>query len=159
MQRRKLVGLIGLVIAGCAAPEPAAPPVDVVAEAQAVRDASMAWLAAVQARDFAAAAANFAPDGYSFPEHRDPLMGPAAIQADFEAQWAKTPSATLSWTVDNVVVAASGDLAMELGSFTFTDAGEEDRGKYITVWRKVDGAWKVAGDMGVSIVPEKADSM
>lgn len=157
--RSRLVTLAGLAaLVGCAAPEPAPPPVDLAADAQAIRDASMAWLAAVQAKDHAAAAANYAPDGMAFPEHQEPLVGPAAYQAHAEAEWAKTPNATVSWTVDDVVVASAGDMAMEKGSYTFTNEGQTEQGRYITVWRKVDGAWKVAADIGVNTTPEPAET-
>ncbi len=154
--KRALTGIaVVLAVAACAQP-PAQPAVDLAAEEQAIRDASMAWLAAVQAKDFATAAANFAQDGMAFPEHKDPLTGPAAIQANSEADWAQTPNASISWSVDRVMVSASGDLAVELGTFTLSNEGEVDTGKYVTAWRKIEGAWKVAADIGVSIVPEPA---
>ena len=154
---RRLTVLAGLAaIVGCRGSQPA---VDLTAEAQAVRDASMAWSAADQVKDWAKAAATFAPDGIAFPEHQDPLVGPVAIQAADEANAAKMPNALWSWTVDNVVVAASGDMAVEVGSWVFTNEGKEvDRGKYVTTWRKVEGAWKVSTDIGVSTVPEAADT-
>jgi len=154
----KLIWLAGLTaIAGCAQPKPA---VDPTAEAQAVRDASAAWLAASQAKDWTTSSAVFAPDGIAYPGHQDPLVGPAAIQAYYEADAAKNPNGSISWTTDDVLVAASGDLAMEIGSWVYSDGGKEvDRGKYVTNWKKVDGAWKVAADVGVSTVPEKPDSL
>jgi ketosteroid isomerase-like protein len=155
IRQRVFTALAGvLVFAACAQPA-SGPTVDLAAEEQAVRDASMAWLAAVQARDFATASANFATDGISFAEHQDPLVGPAAIQADTEARWAETPDASVSWSIDRVIMAASGDLAVELGTYTFSNEGEEDTGQYVTTWRKIAGAWKVAADIGVSTVPEE----
>jgi len=117
----------------------------------------MAWLDYVEAKDFASAAALFASDGLSYPEHQQPLVGPAAIQADTEARWAETPNATISWSTDRVILAASGDLAVELDTYTLIDEGEADTGKYVTAWRKVDGVWKVAADIGVSTVPEEGE--
>ncbi len=157
--RRALpVALAGLAMLVACAQPPAPPAVDLAAEEQAIRDASMAWMAAVEARDFAAAAAFFAPDGTTFPENQDPVMGPAAIQANAEAQWAETPNASVSWSTDMVVLATSGDLAYEVGTWTFANEGMEDTGKYLTVWRKVEGAWKAAADMSVSTVPESEAS-
>jgi ketosteroid isomerase-like protein len=144
-----------LVVAALAALAACAkqPTTDVAAEEQAIRDASAAWMKAVQARDWAAAAANFAPDGMSFPEHKEPIVGPAAAQAAAEAEWAGMPNASLSWTTDKVVVAASGDLALEMGSWSMTNEGKEEKGKYVTVWQKVTGAWKAAADIGVNTMP------
>ncbi|MGD8363156.1 MAG: DUF4440 domain-containing protein [Gemmatimonadota bacterium] len=154
IRQRAFVSMAGvLALAACAQPA-SGPAVDLIAEEQAVRDASMAWMEAIQAGDLAAAAANFAADGIAYSEHEDPLIGPVAIQADMEAGWEETPNRTISWSTDRVIMAASGDLAVELGSYTSSNEGEEDTGKYVTAWRKIDGAWKVAADIGVSTVPE-----
>jgi hypothetical protein len=56
----------------------------------------------------------------------------------------------------DVVVAASGDLAFETGTYSLTMSDPEgspatERGQYVVVWRKQpDGAWKVAIDAPVS---------
>ncbi len=152
--------LLALTVAVCltaCTPQPVTPAVDLAEEAQAIRDASAKWLAAAQMKDWAGAAANFAPDGVAFPMNKEPLTGPAAIQASMEAESAAMPDASLRWSTDNVVVAASGDLAYETGSWTMSSAEKSDTGKYITVWRKLDGQWKVIGDMGVSTTPVEAD--
>jgi len=148
-----LAGLTALV--GCG---PSQPTVDLAAEGQAIRDASTAWLAAEQAKDYAKAAANFAEDGIAYPGEQDPLVGPAAIQAYYEADAAKKPNETFSWTVDGVAVAASGDMAVETGSWMSNNEGKEQRGKYVTTWKKVGGVWKVATDMSVSTTPAAVDS-
>jgi ketosteroid isomerase-like protein len=129
------------------------PTTNIAAEEQAVRDASAAWMKAVQAHDWAAAAANIAPDGMEFEEHAEPVVGPTAAQAAAEADWAKTPNAEINWSTDKVVVAASGDLAYEVGSWSMTNEGKTDKGKYVTVWQKVGGTWKAAADIGVSTMP------
>jgi ketosteroid isomerase-like protein len=119
----------------------------------------MAWLATMQAKNFAAAASYFAADGMKFLDRQDPLVGPAAIQAYFEADAAKMPNASMSWTTDNVVVAASGDMAVETGNWVYSNEGKEiDRGKFVTNWRKVEGAWKVSTDIGASTVPAVVDT-
>jgi ketosteroid isomerase-like protein len=138
---------------GACAQQAATPAVDLAAEEQAIRDASGQWMAATQARDWAAAAAFFAPDGVAFPSNHTPLVGPAAMQANAEAEAAAMPNAVIGWTVDVVVVAASGDLAYESGTWTMGNEGTQDTGKYITVWRKLEGQWKAISDMGVSTMP------
>jgi ketosteroid isomerase-like protein len=150
LKGRTVLAVVALAALAACAKQPT---VDVAAEEQAVRTASADWMKAVQARDWAAAAANFAPDGMMFPEHKEPVVGPAAAQAAAEAEWAGMPNASISWTTDKVVVAASGDLALEIGSWTMTNEGKQDAGKYVTVWQKVSGAWKAAADVGVSTMP------
>ncbi len=52
-------------------------------------------------------------------------------------------------------VAASGDLAYELGSWTADPGGlanpDAETGEFVCVWKKVDGEWKVAVDAGSTI--------
>lgn len=52
-----------------------------------------------------------------------------------------------SFGPDRIEVAASGDLAVERGAYQ----SPTDEGRYVTVYRKVGGAWKVAADMSVSM--------
>ena len=157
VSRSRLIVIVSLVaIVGCGKGQPT---VDLTAEAQAVRDATMEWLTVHQAKDFARSAAYYAPDGIAFYPNQDPLVGPAAIQAYFEALATKLPDFSGSCTVDKVVVAASGDMAVETGSCVHSNEGKEvDRGKYVLTWRKVDGAWKATTNMGVSTVPVTADT-
>ena len=50
-----------------------------------------------------------------------------------------------------ITVAQAGDLAYELGVYELAFDGEQgpvrDRGKYVVVWKKVDGDWKAAADI------------
>jgi ketosteroid isomerase-like protein len=51
----------------------------------------------------------------------------------------------------------TADVAVETGSYHLTGLGPkgdiEDRGRFLTVWKKVDGEWKVAYDMGATTMP------
>jgi len=54
---------------------------------------------------------------------------------------------------DRIEVSSSGDLAVEFG--TWGPSGPDaDYGNYTTVYRKIDGAWKVIADMSHSTKPE-----
>ena len=152
IRRTAVVLAFAAGLVACAG-QTATPAVDLAAEEQAIRDASAQWMAATQAKNWAAAAAFFAPDGVAFPGNHEPLVGPAAIQANAEAEAAAMPNAVIGWTVDAVVVAASGDMAYETGTWTMSNEGTQDTGKYITVWRKLGGQWKALSDMGVSTLP------
>jgi len=128
--------------------------VDLAAEAAAVEAVSMQWLEAAQARDVDAATALFADDAVVFEEGQGSIVGVPAIRADIEEDWADNPDATVSWSTDDVQVASSGDMAWERGSWTYDPdgAGEAEPmdGEYVTVYKKVNGVWKVATDIGVS---------
>jgi ketosteroid isomerase-like protein len=69
------------------------------------------------------------------------------------------PNFGLSFTADTIVVARSGDLAYEHGSYTMTMSDPQQKpvtqkGHYLVVWQQqADGAWKVARDVPVSDGP------
>jgi uncharacterized protein (TIGR02246 family) len=114
----------------------------------------MKWLESEKNNDAAASAALFADDGISYSANVEPAVGPAAIEESFVKSREKNPGLVVDWTTDRVEVAASGDLAVEYGSYKMSLPGpeglKEDYGKYITVYRKMNGTWKVAADIGVS---------
>jgi ketosteroid isomerase-like protein len=141
-----------VAIAGCAAPPPPPPEVDVAAEAQTIRDLSALWLEAAKVRDGATIDGMFAADAttiYDGEVHE----GLAAIRAARDEEWAEEEQGDLDWTTSSVLVAASGDLAVERGSWTEqgVDDDEIEVGEYVTVWTKIDGQWKVLIDAGTEI--------
>jgi len=156
MSRRLAVAafLAAVAIAGCAAPPPPAPEVDVAAEAQAIRDLSAVWLEAARQRDGATIDEMFAADATTIFDG-EVLEGLPAIRAGRELEWAEEPQGELDWTTSSVIVAASGDLAVERGSWTereIEEEGEEvENGEYVTIWTKIDGQWKVLIDAGTEI--------
>lgn len=144
---------------GCAQPQPSEPAIDLAAEAQAVKDRSAEWLALAQARDAAGIAALYMADGVTLFDG-ELRHGVAEIQAAMEADFAANAASTVSWTTHHVHVAASADLAYELGSFTYDVDGEGEAapvsGEYVTVWVKSDGAWRAAADAGTVAKPAEA---
>ena len=84
-----------------------------------------------------------------FP-NMDAVVGREAIRAQAANDFG-TPGFTVRWEADEYHVARSGDLAVSSGtyqlSFTTPDGPVQDRGKFVTVWRKVDGEWLVGADM------------
>jgi uncharacterized protein (TIGR02246 family) len=155
-----VVAACGVLVAGCAKPAPEAPAVDLAAEAQAVRDRSAAWMQLSQAKDVAGIVDGiFTADAMTISDGKI-RKGSAEIRAAFEADMAAAPNAAISWTTNHVHVAASGDLAYELGSFSFDPdgAGEAaaEEGEFVTVWTKVDGTWRAVADAGTQRKPAEA---
>jgi uncharacterized protein (TIGR02246 family) len=159
MQTRNaaVLGLIVVALAACSAPPPQ---VDAAAEEQAIRALSMKWLELDKAKDHASIAALFADDGVLYREDIEPAVGPAAIQAALAQEDAKSPNEVSNWTVDSVEISSAGDIAVERGTWTATGSGPagnaQDTGRYLTVWRKVNGEWKTAADMAISTTPAPA---
>jgi uncharacterized protein (TIGR02246 family) len=156
---RTTLAVLGLTLtlAACASPPPPPPVVDLAAEEAAIRAADAAWMVAAGARDAAGEAAVMAEDGMAFREMSDPLSGPAAYQAFLTKYYTDNPKAVSTWATRSLQVAASGDLAVQTGSYTETGGGpkgdKESHGNFVTVWKKVNGQWKVATDMGQVIPP------
>ena len=149
--------IIFFALTACA-PQAEKQKVDLKTEEQAIRSLSMKWLELDKAYDAAGQAALFADDGVALRENEEPAVGPTAIQNLCIRFYEQNPKVIPNWGTDRVEIAVSGDLAVEYGSWTGTDFGptgtEEDHGKYITVYRKVNGIWKVAADIALSTKPE-----
>lgn len=147
-----------VAIAGCAAPPPAEPEIDVAAEAQAIRDASALWLEAAKERDGVTIDGLFTADATTIFDGVM-LQGLPAIQANREMEWAEEPQGDIDWQTSEVIVAASGDLAIERGSWTEKDLDDDEIevGEYLTVWTKIDGHWLVLYDAGTEIEDEDDD--
>ena len=160
MSHRTLaIALVSGAMAACTAAD-TGPVVDLAAEEAAIRDLSAQWMASVQGQDAAAIAGLFTTDGTTIFDG-EMAMGPAAIQASSQADFEEQPDAAVSWATNSVTVAASGDMAYERGGWTRDPDGPGDlgevHGEYVTVWVKVDGAWKVAVDAGTTIQPAGYD--
>jgi uncharacterized protein (TIGR02246 family) len=146
--RRLVASLILLpVLAGC---QPAAPKVDTAADEQAIRAQVEAFNAAVARYDSAAVTALYAQDAALLPPNQERLEGPAAIQQFFAGMRQLNASMVIAPTV--IVVAASGDIAMEEGTWTFTmpmadGSTFSDNGKYLVAWKKIDGTWLMERDI------------
>jgi ketosteroid isomerase-like protein len=99
--------------------------------------------------DAAGVAALFAEDGAVYWEERQAARGTAQIQAFMERTFDLAGEDGGSFAPDRVDVAASGDLAVEQGSWQ----DSTDSGRYMTLHQKVDGEWKILTDMSVSQAP------
>lgn len=135
-----------LVAATVAAISCGTPKVDVAAEADAVRTRSKTCAAAEAARDVDGAVAFFAQDAIVQPADATQLRGHEAI-AEMYHQWFQSGFKELSGTTLEVTVSESGDLAYEYGINRTVLAGPEgnlvDVGKYLLVWKKIDGEWLI----------------
>jgi len=65
----------------------------------------------------------------------------------------------LTFAPTSIVVASGGDMAYDIGTYNLSfdsDKGPvKDAGKYVVVWKKVDGDWKVAAGIFNSNGPAK----
>lgn len=139
-----------LITAACA------PTVDRVAEEQAIRDLDREWVAAVAAQDTLAIANLYAEDGYFMPPNAPRVDGRGAIRGAWAGMF-QMPNLSLTFTPTDIVIADGGDMAYDIGTYNLgldgPDGRIEDNGKYLVVWQKVNGEWKIIADIFNSDIP------
>ena len=149
----------GILLSGCAAKEEGTA-VDVAAVQQAIKDRSAAWMQAVQAKDAATVAGSFYSKEAMVAYDGSVSRGRAAIQASLDTDFSSSPETTVSWTSDSINVAASGELAYELGTIARDPDGAGPQpavsGAFVTVWRKIEGEWYAVADAGTEAVQAAA---
>jgi uncharacterized protein (TIGR02246 family) len=105
-----------------------------------------AFAAALKKGDSTAIAAMYAPKAKVLPPNSTAVGGREGIRRFWQgAMDAGVKSATLT-TVD---VETEGDLAVETGRFVLfgADGKKLDSGKYIVVWKRSKGEWKLFRDI------------
>ncbi|MDQ4076677.1 MAG: DUF4440 domain-containing protein [Chloroflexota bacterium] len=114
--------------------------------AASLHEAAAAWTAAANARDAEAMAIFFAPEVIAMYPQPAPTVGREANREAW-ARFFRRPNATHPLTTDTLVLAASGDLAYTLGRWAVNYEGPGGPvaagGRYLAVWRPVDGAWRI----------------
>jgi uncharacterized protein (TIGR02246 family) len=116
----------------------------------AIRKSDEAFFAAVKARDAKAAAMQYAPDATSMPANSPPLAGRDAIEK-FTQQLLKLPQLTMTGRSETIRFSDDGTMAYDAGNYSmsFADAKGHtvtDQGKFLNVFRPVNGEWKIVID-------------
>src|SRR5436190_1015257 len=150
--RSGIISVAVILAIGCST-TPRSP--DLAAEEQAIRSLAARWQKALLDRDAATQAAMFADDGLEYHGGEEPLVGPKAILAWETKAATNNPKAVITSKTNEIRIAASGDLAVQSGEgrITAMAANGEDHSvrtqRFVTVWKKVNGEWKVAHDIAV----------
>ncbi len=97
----------------------------------------------------------YAPDAVYMPPHHAAIHGREAIHEYLKAPL-KHGVRNLKYEV--TFIKHSGDLAYDVGHYSMTlpggDGKRQDRGKYLTVWRRQPGGeWLIAADTWSSDLP------
>jgi uncharacterized protein (TIGR02246 family) len=134
------------------------PTVDKPAEEKAIREIGRRWEKMYADKDSAGIGALFTDDGYSMPANTKAMKGPDEIRKHTGEMLRTIKDFKLSFQTATVTVSDAGDLAAERGTYQASFTGPkakkiEDHGNYVTVWKKVDGQWKVLSDIIASEVP------
>jgi uncharacterized protein (TIGR02246 family) len=106
-----------------------------------------AWTAAFNKGDAAAVAALYTEDAFVLPPGSDMVKGRAAIGAFWRQAAQQLTDAKLT-IVD--VLPLGPEAAREIGTVTLKTKAQPPQdviGKYVVVWRKTGGDWKLATDI------------
>jgi uncharacterized protein (TIGR02246 family) len=118
----------------------------------AVDAANKKFGAALAAGNAAGVAALYTDDATAFPPNSEAVRGRAAIEKMFQAMIA---AGVKEVTLTAQEVEGHGDTATEVGTYAVKDAAgkELDRGKYVVVWKRAQGEWKLHRDIWNSNMP------
>jgi uncharacterized protein (TIGR02246 family) len=165
MIRSILVLSVPVLLAACqasdkpadgAAVKSSATAADTGADEQSIRGQVAGWIELAKAKDARTIAGLYTEDGALMPPNAPISKG----RDDIEKTWAammQAPGFELDIIPERIVVSSSGDMAFDRGAYRLTVAPDgkkqTDTGKYVVVWRKVDGEWKAAADIINSDLP------
>lgn len=127
---------------GDAAPDPA--------DEAAVREIGSAWFTAYSAGDANGVAALYADDAVVSVPGVAPVRGSAAIREALAKDIVNARAGGVTLTpAPKSEVGTSGDLAWEWNTFTAEDksGATVDAGKYVTVFQRNDGKWRIIRDI------------
>lgn len=122
---------------------------DTAAEEKAIRDQVTAWNSAIAAKNDSIIGTIYADNATMYPPNEKAVTGTTAIRAFWAMMWPMNASLVITPTA--VVVASSGDMATEAGTWTFSGTMPTgpvtDNGKYLVHWHKLNGTWRVVDDI------------
>ncbi|CAN5898990.1 hypothetical protein BH20GEM1_BH20GEM1_16750 [soil metagenome] len=159
LKRTMMCVLAASLALACQTQEPATeqgsetdPAVDEAAVRETIAAKDQAWADAAVAGDAAAIAQQYTADAIVLPPASPRVTGTAAIQELFTGWLAEAPISSATLDSDVITVAAAGDYAHAVGSYTMSGAAPDgsewsDQGKYVALWKNVDGDWKIVADI------------
>jgi uncharacterized protein (TIGR02246 family) len=112
----------------------------------AIAAANEKFMAAVSRGDAAALAALYTENGQLLPPNSDFVRGRQAIQTF----WQGTMDMGIKTaTLEIVEVEGHGDTAIEVSTYILQDEGGQvlDKGKYIIIWKREGGQWRLHRDI------------
>jgi ketosteroid isomerase-like protein len=144
-----------IILIGCTR----APKVDTLAEANAIRNLEDQWTVALQKSDTDKIISFFNTDAVAMKPNTPISIGLQAIRKERESSFTDTTMLykTYSSKIDTIEVSASGDLAYVRGTDRITTKTPnglvDDMGKWVDIWKKINGEWKVVVNIWNSDMP------
>jgi len=116
-----------------------------------IAEAGQRFLRLFAGRDPARIGACYTEDACMFTANMSPVRGRAAIESVFK--FTNVRGHRLDFDTEELDV--QGDTAIELGVYVRSDESQStvDRGRYMVVWKRVGGEWKIHRDMFATSLP------
>ena len=120
---------------------------------EAIAAANEEFMAAFEAQDAAGLAALYTKGGQVLPPNSDFVTGREAIQGFWQAVM---DMGIRRAKLDMVEVQGRGKTATEVSKFTLFAEGDAmaDQGKYIVIWKRKKGGWRLHRDIFNSSLPQ-----
>jgi ketosteroid isomerase-like protein len=124
---------------------------DLSAGYTALDTATQQWADAFNRGDAATIAGMMSADAQIMPPNGGIIEGREAIQAF----WQGFIDTGVKGSLTSIEITVEGSMGYKVGTFRILDAegGELDHGKFLEIWRYMDGAWQFHRDMWNSSVP------
>ena len=117
---------------------------------RAIRENVARWVELIKAGDSDGVSELYEADAVAMPPNQPIVSGKEAIRL-FWRSTVQIPDLSLTFEPQRIDVAASGDLAIDRGTYRLSGKPDgqklDDFGKYIEVWRRVGDEWKVAANI------------
>lgn len=120
------------------------------AHEQAIRKTNERWLELISDGDAAAVSKLYTFDGAMMAPGYPIAKGEPALKKAWGGLM-QMQGFGLTFKADKITVASGGDMALDQGTYLLSLTGPngptKDVGKYVVVWRNIEGHWKVAADI------------
>ena len=115
--------------------------------ADRIRELDEGWLLAASRRDLDGMMAIYGPEAHELQPGLPPIIGRDAIREFYLELIERFPRFRHAFTMDEVTIAESGDLAIVRGTYRFVPdenaPDQMDTGKFVGVWVFSSGDWKL----------------
>jgi ketosteroid isomerase-like protein len=117
-----------------------------------INAANRRFMALFASDDIAGVAERYTEDAQLLVPHAEAIRGRAAIEAVFNSR--RGQGHTLNF--DSKELEGYADTAVEIGEYTRKqgDGQTIDRGKYLVIWKRIGGDWKIHRDMLATSLPK-----
>ena len=139
-------GLFGLFIATiCSIALPAL----AADESGRIRAGTASWMQSFNSGNAGGVVALYADDAVLMPPNAPQARGVAAIKEAIAKEIASAKKGGVTLSVGTDEVGITGDMAWHAGTYLAKDKGGKvvDGGKFIEVWEKKNGKWRIVRDM------------